>query len=244
MESFLLDSLFVVVVALTAWAVSRTGGVRAAFWFVGITVSAIIALNLFEPVTQGMIRMYVPTRTSMTWPYGRFNLLLLIFASGLMVLFGCLRWMLPTDPEMSPKTESVVRWLSGVLGGYVVGSFLLLAMTTLPVKPDFGGYFPSVPADRPGPVMRFAPDYQLLKVTQIASGDVFPIGPNGTVFPEEIPTIGEEVMDRWASFPVRYHRWRVQIEKNRIEDEQLQKELDEEAERQENAPGDNVPNSD
>lgn len=217
MESYLFDSVFVVVAALAAFAVSRAGGVRAGLWFVGIALSIVIVLNLFEPVSQILIRFYAPVRSRLSWQYGRFACLLILFSASLALLHIILRWLLPEDPELSPRTEWMVRWGSAGLSGYVVAAFLLVAMHTFPGPPNFGGYFATEPAIRPGALMRFAPDYQLLKVTQVVSENAFPFSEDGALFPADLNMIGDASADGWASFPPRYSLWRANLDKDRRE---------------------------
>lgn len=217
MENFLLDLLFVVIGGLVAYAISRTGGVRAAFWFVGTLLVIVVALSLFESLFHLLLRTYVISKSANHWPYGRFVCLLGLFAVGLSLLYLFLRFFLPPNPEPTPAVETTVRWATAALGGYATAAFLLIALHTFPGNEEFGGYFPSDPDDRPGFVMRLAPDHHLLKVMQIATDDTFLIGENGELFPAEYPSIGDDEANGWAAMPARYRRWRAQLDEERMQ---------------------------
>lgn len=219
MENYLLDLLFVVVAGLVTFAISRTGGVRAAFWFVGTLLAIVVALSLFESLFQWLLRTYVISKTEYHWPFGRTVCLLGLFAVGLGMLYLILRWFQPENLEVTKTVESVVRWVTSAMGGYATAAFLLIALHTYPGTEDFGGYFPAQSEDRPGVLMRFAPDYHLLKMMQVATDETFLIGENGELFPAEYASIGDDEANGWATFPARYRRWRAKLDEARRREE-------------------------
>lgn len=210
MLGFLPEVIFVAVVAATAWFVAQRPLLDAVFLFFTILFSSLLAMTQFEQIvgwceqklffkTDVFIVCYLWTLTA-----------LMIFAySACLLLIGHSR-LIGAVPEFSRRMESFGRWGMGIVSGYLLASFLLTLLHTVPGSRTFGGAFYPESDLRSGPIMKSAPDYQFLSLVDYVSeprsvlrGDSWSLGR---------PIASAKLKHgRWASFPMRYAVWRERI---------------------------------
>lgn len=226
MLSYVMDAAFLLVLGSTAWLLARRSLLEAASICIAVILSALIALNGFEPsaafISNNMFAANDLWFTSFLW----FASIVVIFAwLAAMIALGFLKVIGSADPSFG-RFDGPGRWTFGLLGGYMVAAFLLTSIHTLPTTRDFWGVFPPELHKRSSPVMASGPDYQLLTLTEyvcspreLVTGA--PWQPRGPLVELDIDG------NRWASFPVRYAIWREAMHRLRLETAELQQELNE-----------------
>jgi len=209
MSAIAADIVFVAIVLVTAAAVALRGAVRAGVALFNAVFSGLLAMNSYESLS-GMLASFRGEGGPFV-AYSHCGTLTVIALLSFLVLHVITRRLLPENPELPRPLERPLSWILGVGTGYAAAAFLCVAVQTAPGPRDFWGYLPPEPDERSGPIMQFAPDYHWLGFTQHLSERVFRY-PRGTrIFDGPTMTVGEQT-GRWASFPLRYARWRERLE--------------------------------
>ncbi len=211
MLSYLFDIAFVLTVILSALVVARSMTLaESALTFLAVLLASLFAISLFEPIAEWCsAKLFLATDYGVTkflWPFFALFLFLLALA---FLQQQFLRTVGETT-DFGPKLESFGGWIFGGLAGYVLAAFLLTLVHTLPGPRNYWGLFEPEAHRRPGPVMAFAPDYQLLSLVD------YTCVPRGALTGIQW-TLGGPVATtdlrkgQWASFPVRYALWRESL---------------------------------
>lgn len=207
MLGYLTDFLFLLVVLGTAYWIAEKGMVYAAVIFIAILIASLLAITTFEPVANWFNRTYLLSSDFRISSYCYFFIAIGIFSSALGILLWWTQLILPTAPVMSPRLETIGRRVFGILTGYLLASFLLTVILTFPAPLDFWGALAPEAHRRPGPIMRFGPDYQFLSLVEYTCEHASAL--KGGKWWLDRPVISAQVNGgRWSTYPIRYARWR------------------------------------
>jgi len=195
----IIDILLLVIWLGVTWFVASDGAFNAGITCLTVIVSGLLAMNLFEPVSE----IGQSILTGFTWQY-RWDIVALL---GLFTIFICilryaLEWVAPLYHQMGGRANEIGRWGFGLLTGYVMMAFLLTALHTAPLPREFIGFKP----ERSNLFDMLAPDRQWLGFTQYVSESLFVTGPAPRVFDGAVADFidGENANTVWPSFPIRY----------------------------------------
>lgn len=208
----MIDFALLVILGLITWCVASEGAWGAAFMFLTVLMSGMLAMNFFEPLADMLDGLGLGPDWSYRWD---FVALVGLFAALVFGLRTALEKLMPTLVLVQPLSFDIVRWLCGLATGYVTMAFLLTALHTAPLPREFMGFTP----ERKNLFNFSAPDRQWLGFTQYVSEKVLPTGNifdgpqfvigSGTYpYPDQLkaPQFGNpEVRDPvWPSFIIRY----------------------------------------
>ena len=210
MMSYLVDILFVLVASATAYYVSRKLFVHSVIGLICVLISSLFAIGTFEVVTYWVIRNLFLASDSFFTIYLWSPIALGLFGTAMGVLVCLVKSILPDPPEMSNFLEGIGCWITGLLSGYLLASFVLTVSHTFPASRNYGGAFPPEVQFRSGPVMAFAPDYQFLALTEYICEDTSALARGEWSLGR--PVISAQMnRGRWSAFPIRFALWREQI---------------------------------
>lgn len=208
---YLPDLLFLSVATLVAVLIASQRFLEAVAYFFAIFLAGLTAIALHGPIGYWCLpawREYYHDIVSVRY------LWILCFIC-LFVTVGILLTLLffkalGHTPAFNDKVETIGRYLFGFLTGYTAAAIVLVAVHTFPGGRDFKGYFPPEPALRAGPIMRIAPDYQLLTVADYVCNPGHPI--SGSPWRPRGPFASSEIQNGdYNSFPLRYCVWRDMV---------------------------------
>lgn len=208
----MIDLILIAVVAGVTWCVASEGAWGAAFTFLSVVISGLLAMSLFESVA-GFLQRTVAG--SYEWQH-RWDIIALVglFALGVFAMRSATEQLMPVDIEVHGLAFDVTRWGCGFLAGYTTMAFLLTALHTAPLPREFLGFTPE-PDRRSGPLGGLAPDFQWLGFTHYVTENAFrksggPIwdGPMYAIVDGAAGEPGE--VKTWPSFPIRYASRRAQ----------------------------------
>ena len=219
------------VVGIVTWLVAQEGVWGAVSILLSVVISALVAMNYFEPLAVLVIRVVPPLGN-----YADFVCLVGLFAGSVAALRAGGEYLVPNDIRVPELLDNIGKWGAGVLTGYVTMAFLLTALHTAPLPREFLGFRPEE-----GVFFGIAPDRQWLAFTQYVSERALqrtvlrkdPVtnmvmmgGPSGrpirqpNIFDGMIRDVGDPQAvypNRvWASFPIRYAQRRAEIEKGAV----------------------------
>ena len=209
----MIDVLLLLIFAGVTWTVSAEGPYGAALVLIGIVLSGLLAMNLFEPAANMMESVMDSYEWQNRWDIITF---LGLFSLGVFGWRDATERIMPTSLQVAGLVHES-RWLFGAAAGYAMMASLLTAMHTAPLGRTFIGFKP----ERSNLFDSLAPDMQWLGFTQYVSERVMRAGPNGPVFDGAVysPILGdpsdstlspehrkriEESVTIWSSFPIRY----------------------------------------
>jgi hypothetical protein len=206
----MIDFALLVILALVTWCVASEGAWGAAFMFLTVLMSGMLAMNFFEPLADFFDTLGMGPDWSPRWD---FVALVGLFAGLVFGIRTALEKLMPTLVLVQPMSFDVVRWLCGLGTGYVTMAFLLTALHTSTLPREFMGFTP----ERKNFFNFSAPDRQWLGFVQYASEKVYPTGnvfdgPQFTIGPYQYPEMlkasqygNPEVKESvWPSFIIRY----------------------------------------
>lgn len=200
----MIDLLLILIIAGVTWAVAGEGPWGAALVLMGVVLSGLLAMNLFEPVAGMMENILGGNEWQNRWDI---ICLLGIFSLGVWGFREATERIMPTTLEVAGLVYES-RWLMGVATGYVVAAIVLTAFHTAPLGREFIGFRP----ERNNLFDTLAPDRQWLGFTQYVSEHVMRSGSNGPIFDGAVfPRIMEDpnTTQTWSSFPIRYAQRRA-----------------------------------
>lgn len=191
-----IDIILLLIFAGVTYCVAGEGAWGAAINAFSVILAGLIAMNLFEPICDGILGM------NYYWQE-RLDLIVLVglFGGAVAGLRAGADYFSPTYIGVHRMVHEVARWACGVLAGYATMAFLLTALHTAALDREFLGF----KAER-GNFFSTAPDRQWLGFVQRSSEWVYskypkrifdgPVQPLGEVgaFPDPV----------WPSFPIRY----------------------------------------
>lgn len=194
----MIDLLLLAILAIITWCVSSEGAWGAGIMLVIVVLSALLAMNFFEPLAGVLQAGAAP---GSMWSL-RVDVIALI---GLFILFVSLlragsEKLCPTFLQINGLAYEIARWSCSALTGYVTIAFLLTALHTAPLPREFMGFAPEL-GRRTGPLVRMAPDFQWLGFTQYVSEKVLR---GRVIFDGPQFTVGEIDNKVWPTFPIRY----------------------------------------
>jgi hypothetical protein len=191
-----------------------------------VLLASLVSIAAFEPIGNWLRdRLFLANEifaAQFLWCF----LLLGIFAFVSFVMLRGYVAMVPESPTIAQRTERVGTVFTAGLTGYLLASFLLTAVHTLPADRDFSGVFPPEAHRRAGPIARIAPDYQFLGLVEYVANVRRPSSAedHGEVEPTEVQAqpadaLGSEFASdtgtlprtQWSWFPIRYAVWRQDL---------------------------------
>lgn len=211
MLAYLIDVLFVLAVASTAYFVSRQLFLNAIILFVSTLIASQFAIGTFEVIASWSERRWFLATDSPLTIYLWAAVLVGLFAFVSFLLLWLANALLPHPLELSYGFEVYGCWITGIVTGYLCASFLLLALHTLPGPRDFWGAFPPEVGRRSGPIAAMAPDYQLLLLADSVCEQAAQDRSRKRIVPQPERFL-QPAPGRLRSLPVRYAEWREKIE--------------------------------
>lgn len=217
MTNYIVDLLFVLVMAATTYFVARKLFVDVAILFVSILISTQLSIGTFEAITFWIQERFFLLTDAFITIYFWFLILVGMFFAVAFLLYFFAKAIFPNAMEVSEIYETYGCWVTGVVTGYLVASFLITALHTLPTNRDFWGAFPVEVKNRKSPIAAIAPDYQFLALSNFLCEYSLPTQKKIRFYKmqssSQQPRIG-----RLQSFPIRYAEWREELEFIRLEE--------------------------
>ncbi|HUQ71286.1 MAG TPA: CvpA family protein [Planctomycetaceae bacterium] len=211
----MIDMILLAILAAVTWFVASEGAWTAGTTFVCVLVSALLAMNFFEPLTLILARS-LPDHDA------RMDMIALVGLVAVFVFLSRLaaERMAPTYVQVPGMVDNVGRWGFAAGTGYLTMAFLLTALHTTPLPREFLGFKP----ERAN-FFGMAPDRQWLGFTQYVTEKAFARydvalqmgAPMGTphAFDGQYMAVGDAAKPYpnliWASFPIRYATRRSQF---------------------------------
>ncbi len=193
----MIDIALLIILGLVAWCVASEGAWGAVLVFLGTFFAGIIAMNYFEPVAD-LLDTTLSLGFSWTdrWDFIAFMLLFIGFVFAIRL--GTERIM-PTFIEVHPLAHDGIRWVAGVLTGYLTVAIVLTSMHLTPLPRTFLGFQP----ERDNFLGMAAPDRQWLGFVQYLTEKAFSRG-GGHMFDGSTVQLsnGEQIVI--PSFTIRY----------------------------------------
>jgi hypothetical protein len=192
----MIDVALLLILALVAWNVAAEGAWGAAAVFFSVLLSALIAMDYFEPLADLMQSGF-----GNDWA-NRVDFIALVglFAIGVFGLRFLSDKLVPNFILVHGRFYDACRWVFGVATGYITVAFLLAALHTAPLPRDFLGFTP----ERNNFFGMLAPDRDWLGFVQYVSEKSMPSSEEGRVFDGSrfrIPGHDNEV---WPTYIFRY----------------------------------------
>jgi hypothetical protein len=153
----MIDIACLVVIGIVTWMVAAEGVWGAAQVFLATLLSALIALNFFEPLAV-VLGKFIPDQ------YSDFVALIGLFVALVCAFRFGGEYLAPTYIQVIPAFDSIGKWVVGALAGYATMAFLLTALHTAPLPREFAGFAPER-----NNFLGTAPDRQLLGFMQYIS---------------------------------------------------------------------------
>jgi hypothetical protein len=126
--------LTILIMAGVAYAQFKEGVFTSFVTFVNVMIASVVACNFFEPLADAMEGM---TKDTFMDGIEDFVMLVLLFT----IVFGALRWatnsIAATEIQYHPLFYQGGAILCGLLTGYVLSGFFVVAMQTLPLHENF-----------------------------------------------------------------------------------------------------------
>ena len=223
LSGFLLDVVFLAVVALTAWFVSRRLVIDSAILLLTTLFASVIAMVTFEYIAGACRDNFLSDNDFVVANYLWIFFLLGIFGLSFLILQQIFSRAIGRPPELGRIAESLGCWVIGGLTGYVLAAFLLVAAQTAPGTRSLGGTLYPEATRRPGPVMSSGPDYQYLTMVEYSCKPRFDLTLESWQLGR--PVVSAALgLGQWPSFIIRYALWREElaIDDDNIEEEPIQ----------------------
>ena len=205
------DLLFLLVTIIVAVGVASRKFLEAVAYFFAILLAGLTAIALHGPIGYWCFpgwQDHYQDIISVRYLWIVFFISLFVVVGSLLILM--LSKAMGEAPEFKDNVETAGRYLFGFLAGYTAAAVVLVAVHTFPGGRDFKGYFPPEPAFRAGPIMRIAPDYQLLTLADYVCNPGHPI--SGAPWRLRGPFASPEIQNgNYNSFPLRYCVWREMV---------------------------------
>ncbi|MCA9193463.1 MAG: hypothetical protein KDB03_16940 [Planctomycetales bacterium] len=208
---YLMDVSFLLVFTIIAVLVARRSAFESTVIFVAGLLWSLAAMVLGEPATRWVSKTFFLAADLQYTQYLWLLVPLGIFIHGLTCTLVFATRAGEYSPQFGQKTEIVGRTAAAVLTGYLLASFLLALLHTVPTQSrKICGILEPDPAKRSGLVMRLAPDYQFLGLVEYTT---FPHAAlTGKPWQLQRPLVSANIeRGRWGSYPVRYLLWREEL---------------------------------
>lgn len=213
----MIDIACLVVVGIIVYCVSTEGAWGAVHTFLCVLLSALVAMNFFEPLA-GFLDGIVPAYKN----YMDIVALVGLFIGLTFALRMGSEHLTPVYIGLPSTLDQVGKWAFGALTGYLTMAFLLAALHTAPLPREFLGFKP----DRNN-FFGMAPDRQWLGFVQYVTEKSFAkiIGQDpdtkhliAHAFDGRYELLGDKTAAYpntiWPSFPIRYAMRRERLESN------------------------------
>lgn len=205
--AYLPDVLFVVVTLAVGTWMARQNLIETIACFFALLLSGIAAIAFHGPLAAWSEPTWFHFQDFVRMRYMWIVWFLIVYGFVTVGLLAIVFRAIAGSTVLDDRYEKIGRRVFGFLGGYVLASTLLVAVHTFPGNRDFWGAFPPERALRAGPIMRIAPDYQLLTVADFLCNPGHPI--TGTPWLGKGPFVTNNILDGdYGSFPLRYCVWR------------------------------------
>lgn len=196
---FMLSFLTVVIMGIVTYAFWREGLLTACTMFINVLLAGLLTFMCFEPLADMLDPMF---RDSPVTGWEDFLCLILLFSVFLGMLRGFTNHIAYTDLEYPPILLRAGCVIFGLLTGYLVSGFLIVAAQTMPLPngATFAGFDPTIKAGEQGSrtSSAFPPDRVWLALMHRAGAKPFSFGEEGDTF------------DPNGNFQLRYHRYKQQ----------------------------------
>ena len=220
----MIDIACLIILGLVTWMVAAEGIWSAAQTFLCTLISALLAMNYFEPLAGQLKSFGLPDE------YCDIVALLGLFIGFVFAMRLGAEQISPRYVQVYPAVDSFGRWPFGVLTGYLMVAFLMTALHTAPLPREFMGF----KAENRN-FFNLAPDRQWLGFMQYVSERPFAylmsdkVGDRTVLVARAFDGHYEVVGDRakpytvkdqnqrdvyqliWPSFPIRYAMRRERI---------------------------------
>lgn len=196
-----------IVIGVVTWMVASEGVWAAGCVFLCTLLSALLAMNFFEPLAFQLDGMLPPDYRF----YSDFLALVGLFIGFIWGLRVGSEYLVPTYVSVPRLMNDVGRWVLGGLTGYLTMAFMLTALHTAPLPRDFQDFHPEQPM-----FFGMAPDRQWLGFTQYVSEHSLASYYELSKTRERVPhgfdsmrmTVGDPRQPYpnrvWPTFPMRY----------------------------------------
>lgn len=211
----MLPILCLAVIGIVVWLISAEGAHGAAQIFLCVLLSALFAMNYFEPLANFLDGLLPTYKHYM-------DVVALVGLFGLAV-FGLrtgVEYVTPTYIALPNMFDMVGKWAFAAMTGYLTMAFLLTALHTTPLPREFLGF----KAEQPN-FFGIAPDRQWLGFVQYVTEKGYSHAKfSDPVTKKAIPHMfdgqyarlvkssGPDANLIWSSFPIRYAMRREKLE--------------------------------
>ena len=163
----MIDIALLIILGLVAWCVASEGAWGAALIFLSTLFAGIIAINYFEPLAVLLDKtLNLGYAWANRWDFLAY--MLLFIAAVFAIRLGAERIM-PTFIEVHPLAHDGIRWVMGVMTGYLTVAIVLTSMHLTPLPRTFLGFQP----ERDNFLGLSAPDRQWLGYVQYMTEKAF-----------------------------------------------------------------------
>ena len=125
--------LTVLVMGIVAYAQFKESVLTSFVMLVNVVIAGVVACNFFEPLADTDIVKFMNGAED-------FVMLILLFAATLAALRWATNSVAPTEIDYHPMMSQVGSILCGLVTGYLVAGFLVVAVQTLPLDEHFMGF--------------------------------------------------------------------------------------------------------
>lgn len=211
----IIDFILLAVLGGVTWYVSSEGGFGAAVIFVSATLSALLALNFFEPLAM-LISGFLAGGLAAYRNSTDLVAFVLLFGGVNFGLRVAAEKMMPTYIHVQGYLDDALRWGAGLATGYLAMAVVLVSLHVAMVPREWLGFR----AERKNFLGISAPDRQLLGFMQYVSGHALGRRIAVTVQREPVYRLfdgpyymlpqSEKDANKaypntiWSSFPIRY----------------------------------------
>lgn len=193
----MIDIALLIILGLVAWCVASEGAWGAVLVFLSTFFAGIIAINYFEPLADLLDKtLNLGYAWTNRWDFIAY--MLLFIAAAFAIRIGVERIM-PTFIEVHPLAHDGVRWVVGVMTGYLTVAIVLTSMHLTPLPRTFLGFQP----ERDNFLGLSAPDRQWLGYVQYMTEKAFSRG-GGHMFDGSTVQLSDGTQVVIPSFTIRY----------------------------------------
>ena len=192
----MIDVALLLILGLVAWNVAAEGAWGATAVFFSVLLSALIAMDYFEPLADLM-----QSALGNDWA-NRVDFIALVglFALGVFGLRYLSDKLVPNFITVNSRFYDACRWVFGLSTGYLTIAFFLAALHTAPLPREFLGFTP----ERNNFFGMLAPDRDWLGFVQYVSERSMPSSEDGRVFDGSSFRLPGHDNEIWPTYIFRY----------------------------------------
>lgn len=199
--------LSVAIMLAVGYAYAQEGLFTAATMFVNVVLAGLVTFNFYEPIAAELGGLF---RRGFLKDYEDILALTLLFAVSLGVLRGVTNRLCPEIVEYPGAAQQAGGLAFGLLTGYLVSGFLVVAMQTLPWNQHFLGF--ERRSKDESPLRRVLPADRVWLALMHRAG-AYPFARIETPDKDRDPDLDEphrtyQTFDRYGTFETNYLRLR------------------------------------